>query len=165
MRKVLATLTTLCAMLAGLMATAPQASAAVYGAPLYGSLDKNVCATPKGNGTANGTIITTWSCTGSDLQKWRWNGNSIVHSVSGKCLTPQGDDSNRNGAVLTLWTCSDAISQAWVEDYTTGYSRIFSLDGGKCLTPKGNSFANGSYLTIWTCDIYIQDVQAWSLYA
>ncbi|MFE2555801.1 ricin-type beta-trefoil lectin domain protein [Streptomyces sp. NPDC059352] len=50
---------------------------------------------PQGNSTANGTIITVWSCTGSDLQKWHWEGNLLVHDVSGKCMTPQGNASGK----------------------------------------------------------------------
>ncbi|MFC9269043.1 RICIN domain-containing protein [Streptomyces zhihengii] len=164
MRKVLATLTGLLALLAGLMVTAPQASADPYGLPLHGGQYKPICATPKGNSTANGTIITTWTCTGSALQDWYWNGYDIVHSVSGKCLTPQGDASGKNGAVLTLWTCTGALSQGWINDRNAG-ARIFTLNGGKCITPKGDSFANGTYLTIWTCDSWLPDTQYWWLNA
>lgn len=149
-------------------AMAPQASAA---GPNWGELYTPVgpgtwypakCATPKGNSTANGTIITLWTCTGDELQKWDHDGYQIVHKASGKCLTPQGDAYDTNGAVLTLWPCDNSgnnrSQQFWSSDWSmhTNYS-------DKCLTNKGGSSGNGTYLTLWTCASDYPPEQHWMM--
>ncbi|MFJ8010926.1 RICIN domain-containing protein [Streptomyces sp. NPDC096339] len=114
-------------------------------------LGYNGCGTPKGNSTANGTIVTLWECTGSNLQQWSYQDAHIVHSASGKCLTPQGNASGTNGTVLTLWTCdwSSTSPQRFVQ--ATNPLRVYTQWGGKCITNKGGSLSNGTYLTLWTC--------------
>ncbi|MFE6039384.1 RICIN domain-containing protein [Streptomyces sp. NPDC056452] len=164
MRKFTTVLTALLFSLSLGMLNTGTAQAVGYG--YWSTLDNGyylgapLCATPEGNSTANGAIITQWSCTGSDLQQWmQRSDNRIVHKSSGKCLTPSGDASGTNGAVLTLWTCnSSAASQLFV----VGYSHTFTQHGGKCITPKGNSWANGAYLTLWTCAEPAPPVQRWN---
>lgn len=117
---------------------------------------------PQGNSTANGTIITVWSCTGSDLQKWHWEGNLLVHDVSGKCMTPQGNASGTNGAVLTLWTCNPYSFPSPQRFYYEG-DRIWTMHGTKCITNKGNSLSNGTWLTLWTCNSEWNYAQSWQL--
>ncbi|MFF3343229.1 RICIN domain-containing protein [Streptomyces flavidovirens] len=121
-----------------------------------------LCATPYGMSTANGTIITTWSCTGHDLQQWTYrSGGYIVHEASGKCLTPQGNASGSNGAVLTLWTCTQHTSQRFVDQSSP--LRIFTQYGGKCITNKGGSMGDGVYLTLWACASGDVPEQTWSI--
>ncbi|WP_187282824.1 RICIN domain-containing protein [Streptomyces sp. MS191] len=119
------------------------------------------CATPEGNSTSNGAVITVWSCTGSNLQNWHWLNQHIVHDVSGKCLTPRGNASATNGTVLTLWTCdwSDTSPQV----FAGNSGRTWTQFGGKCITNKGNSSANGTWLTLWTCNPEFNTAQAWGL--
>ncbi|MFD0143155.1 MULTISPECIES: RICIN domain-containing protein [unclassified Streptomyces] len=125
------------------------------------------CATPKGNGTSNGTVITLWDCTGSSLQHWEMrvagSGNQIVHRASGKCLTPSGNGYATDGAVLTLWTCDNSgtnypqqfsANQSWT--WTT-----YSNPNFRCLTNKGGSHANGTYLTLWRCADDYPTEQQW----
>ncbi|MFJ4013422.1 RICIN domain-containing protein [Streptomyces sp. NPDC090026] len=125
------------------------------------------CATPQGNSTANGTVVTVWDCTGSDLQKWHWNGMFLVHDVSGKCLTPRGNASRTNGAVLTLWTCdfgsTSGSPQRFDTDFDQYSDRIRTLHGAKCITNKGNSLANGTWLTLWTCNPEWNYAQVWQI--
>nr|WP_239069456.1 MULTISPECIES: ricin-type beta-trefoil lectin domain protein [unclassified Streptomyces] len=120
------------------------------------------CATPEGNSTSNGAVITTWSCTGSNLQNWHWVEGFIVHDVSGKCLTPRGNASGTNGAVLTLWTC-DFNSLNNPQRFNGTNERTWTVTGGKCLTNKGGSLANGTWLTLWTCAADFNNGQAWGL--
>ncbi|MGW1910094.1 RICIN domain-containing protein [Streptomyces sp. NPDC002076] len=116
-----------------------------------------VCATPQGDGTANGTIVTVWHCTGAESQRWAYIDGRLVNRASGKCLTPQGDAEGTDGAVLTLWTCnSSATSQLFGPDGNTITNRL-----GKAVTPKGNSLADGTWLTLWTKSG--ADVQQWSV--
>lgn len=123
---------------------------------------ENKCATPEGNRTANGTVVTVWSCTGSNLQKWHWDGALLVHDVSGKCLTPRGNDSATNGTVLTLWDC-DRFSFPGVQRYYSEGEHIYTYHGSKCLTAKGNSLANGTWLTLWTCGDPFNHPQSWQI--
>ncbi|MGA5069337.1 RICIN domain-containing protein [Streptomyces exfoliatus] len=160
MRRIWAGLLSLLAVLTLSATNAPTASAVSYTlqnvTPSWGRL----CATPQGNSTANGTIVTTWSCTGSNLQQWYWAGPEsqfLIHQASGKCLTPQGNASEVNGTVLTLWTCdfSYGSPQRFIEAASSGEPgqgiRIYTKWGGKCITNYGGSFGNGVYLTLWSC--------------
>ncbi|MFD9793634.1 RICIN domain-containing protein [Streptomyces sp. NPDC059070] len=109
------------------------------------------CATPQGNSTANGTAITLWDCTGSDLQNWIWRGDRIVHEASGKCLTPRGDRIYSDGAVLTLWPCTGAESQDFDQSAVDRFRNIKTSHSNKCLTNYGGNFGNGTWVTLWTC--------------
>jgi hypothetical protein len=145
--------------MAALAAIAPMASPA--SASTTGVLNDisgtwgGLCATPQGNATSNGTIVTTWECTGSSLEQWTFTGDItnpsssgfIVNERSGKCLTPSGNASGTNGAVLTLWTCTGQTVQRWfnVAD------QVLAFDSSKCITNKGGSMSEGVYLTLWDC--------------
>ncbi|MFG2328340.1 RICIN domain-containing protein [Streptomyces sp. NPDC048604] len=152
MRKIIAGLTAMTAVLAVHVGAAAPASAAAAVGHLYGP-GYQMCATPKGNSTANGTIVTTWTCTGSYLQEWRWENNRIIHNASGKCLTPSGDNYATNGAVLTLWTCNPYAESQMFREYwrDMGEPRAKAYYSDKCITNKGDNLGNGAYLTLWTC--------------
>lgn len=158
MRKVFATLTALVALFAGHLATAAPAGAAQVWNP------NNICATPKGGSTANGTIVTAWTCSpGNASQQWDWVGSSIVHRASGKCLTPSGG-SGANGTVLTLWTCNGDLSQGWAQTQKDrDFYWVSNLNGGGCITPYGGSLSDGAYLTLWSCNPYEYPTQNWSV--
>ncbi|MFD4141752.1 RICIN domain-containing protein [Streptomyces sp. NPDC058572] len=137
------------------VSTAPEASAVTWRELKNKYSGK--CATPKGNGTSNGTIITLWTCTGSPLQHWEvrvaGSGYQIVNRASGKCLTPYGNGYETDGAVLTLWTCDNSGSNYPQQfDYDQGWTwTAYSGPDYRCLTNKGGSHANGTYLTLWRC--------------
>ncbi|MGW7056021.1 RICIN domain-containing protein [Streptomyces sp. NPDC054888] len=165
MKRVSSLVTALLAILSvGLLNAAP-ASAIEYNQLSNGYyLGSTLCATPQGNSTANGTIVTTWSCTGHDLQQWTYRSGWIYHEVSGKCLTPQGNASSTNGAVLTLWTCDWSYNSSQKFVVKTAYPmKVYTWYGGKCITNKGNSMASGVYLTLWTCTNDRVDVQEWNV--
>lgn len=119
-----------------------------------------VCATPQGDGTADGTPVTVWHCTGAASQRWAYRGNRIVNEASGKCLTPQGDAENTDGALLTLWTCNSAASSQLFFPANGGTAN----EMGKGITPKGNSLVDGTWLTLWTQPAAVPDVQLWSVH-
>lgn len=117
----------------------------------------SVCATPAGESTANGTVVTVYHCTGAASQRWAFVDGRLVHKASGKCLTPRGDAEGTDGTVLTLWTCSpSALSQLFYRDGATITNRL-----GKAITPKGDSLADGVWLTLWTNNR--ANVQEWSV--
>ncbi|MFF9848226.1 RICIN domain-containing protein [Streptomyces litmocidini] len=115
-----------------------------------------VCATPQGEGTINGTVVTVYHCTGAESQRWKFENGRLRHKVSDKCLTPRGDAEGTDGAVLTLWTCGSASSQQFKPDGATITNQL-----GKAITPDGNSLADGKWLTLWTNNR--ANVQEWSV--
>lgn len=162
MRKFFSLLTSLMAAVALTLSVSSPASAATY----VGILSQGrqgmtpICATPEGNGTSNGTIVTVWTCTGSDLQQWSYDGLYLKNLKSGKCLTPQGDASGTPGTVLTLWTCTNASSQRFVAT-TTLTPTIYTEYGGMCITDKGDSQHDGTWLTLWSCNSSYPISQQW----
>ncbi|MFJ6352426.1 RICIN domain-containing protein [Streptomyces sp. NPDC092046] len=125
-----------------------------------------ICATPLGNATANGTVVTVWSCTGSPVQRWQYDpvNRLLVHRASGRCLTPKANGANVDGAVLTLWTCNPASDvQRFTPDPVTG---LLVNAFGKAVATKGNSLADGTTLTLWTratSSGAASDAQDWSV--
>ncbi|MGW4383576.1 RICIN domain-containing protein [Kitasatospora sp. NPDC004531] len=161
MRRILAAIVTA----AGLAVLAP-AGPAHSATPLYlantSASSTAYCATPLGNSTENGAIVTLWQCVpGAAPQMWHWQGNQLVNDASGKCMTPQGDAYNTDGAVLTLWTCvPGSKSQQFGYDPTGWIANYYS---GKALTPRGDQMANGVYLTLWTY-VPTSPQQRWGFY-
>ncbi|MEX0172861.1 RICIN domain-containing protein [Streptomyces sp. LMG1-1-1.1] len=147
------------------VSTAADADAATY--HVLKNKYSGKCATPKGNGTSNGTIITLWDCTGSPLQHWeiRMDGGSyqIVNRASGRCLTPSGNGYKTDGAVLTLWDCdTSSTNYPQLFDYSQGWTwTAYSGPDYRCLTNKGGSHANGTYLTLWRCASDYPTEQQW----
>lgn len=119
------------------------------------------CATPQGDGTANGTIITVWECTGAPSQVWTDLGDGRIYNPhSGKCLTAKGDANYTPGTVLTLWTCA---SMATSQTYFIAVNYITAV-GGLMVTNRGDSFAPGTYLTLWNANYPPAPSQEWSIY-
>ncbi|WP_371648324.1 MULTISPECIES: RICIN domain-containing protein [unclassified Streptomyces] len=164
MRKLSAVLTLLLTLLGISAISTSPASASVSSWGIFDNTNGwyHACATPQGNGTGNGTVITTWDCTGSDLQQWGWDRNHLVHKVSGKCLTPSGNGSDVNGAVLTLWTCD--YSYGSPQEFVSSQYNTYTVFGGKCITNKGGSLTNGTWLTLWSCAADNPQEQQWSGY-
>ncbi|MCO5968231.1 ricin-type beta-trefoil lectin domain protein [Actinoallomurus soli] len=121
----------------------------------------NYCATPQGDGTANGTVITVWSCTGAPSQVWTDLGDGRIYNPhSGKCLTAKGDAYATPGTVLTLWTCATSAAS---QTYSIYVNNITSV-GGLMITNRGDSFALGTYLTLWNANYPPAPSQEWSIY-
>lgn len=108
-----------------------------------------LCATPYGGGTANGTLVTQWSCNGDAAQNWYWSGSEIVNDQSGRCLTPYGG-SLGNGTYLTLWDCNGSPSQQWHRSVTTADLAVSAGGSTAYITSYGGSRSNGAYLTLWS---------------
>ncbi|MCX4610156.1 RICIN domain-containing protein [Streptomyces mirabilis] len=160
MRKVAAVLLSLAAAASLSLVTSGTANASADGILVDTAEAHNLCATPKGGSTANGTIVTTWSCTGSSLQRWSYSNGYLKNLTSGKCLTPSGGQSGTDGTVLTLWTCTNDSSQAFVADNN---GSMYTMYGGKCITNKGDSMSDGVYLTLWHCASPIHHSQWWEV--
>ncbi|MCJ0871655.1 ricin-type beta-trefoil lectin domain protein [Streptomyces sp. AP-93] len=72
-----------------------------------------MCLDATGAGTANGTLIETWTCNGGPNQKFLTRANgSLYNPVSGRCI----DLSHMNttpGIQLFLWDCNGGDGQRW----------------------------------------------------
>ena len=79
-----------------------------------GTLQQNgECLDVTALGTANGTKVEQWSCTGASNQQWTHLANGeLVSAASGRCL----DDpalSTTNGTQLDIWDCDNGANQHW----------------------------------------------------
>ncbi|MFD0599500.1 RICIN domain-containing protein [Catellatospora coxensis] len=65
-------------------------------------------------GTANGTKIQLWTCTGGAAQNWTYQSSdqTLRNPQSGKCLDVSGNNS-ADGTVVALWTCNGGANQKW----------------------------------------------------
>ncbi|WP_460494800.1 RICIN domain-containing protein [Dactylosporangium cerinum] len=71
------------------------------------------CLDVNGNGTANGTKITIWTCNGGANQRFTFNANGSIAGVgSGKCVDVNANGT-ANGTVVQLWECNGTGAQTW----------------------------------------------------
>ncbi|MGW3962603.1 ricin-type beta-trefoil lectin domain protein [Amycolatopsis sp. NPDC005003] len=73
----------------------------------------NKCLDASGQGTADGTAVIIWTCSGQANQQWNVNADGSVTGVqSGKCLDATGQGTTA-GTKLILWTCNGQANQRW----------------------------------------------------
>jgi type 1 glutamine amidotransferase len=99
------------------------------------------CVDVNGAGTADGTKIQLWTCTGGTNQQWTRDGGTL--RSLGKCMTATGTG---DGALVQLFTCNGGAGQTW-----TAQADGTIRNGTKCLDANGGSTANGTQLIIWSC--------------
>lgn len=81
------------------------------------------CLDIEGNGTANGTKLILWDCTGGGNQEWVPQADgSVKNPRSGRCLDSPGG-STANGARLQIWDCNGTAAQKFA-------SALFAGTGG-----------------------------------
>ncbi|GID33124.1 poly(ethylene terephthalate) hydrolase family protein [Paractinoplanes brasiliensis] len=113
------------------------------------------CADITGYGTADGTRLQLYDCTGQWNQTWNYTGNTLVNPQSGKCLNAGSD-----GTSVNLWTCNGGNAQKWT---LQGNGNLVSTASGKCLDAIGQGTGNGTGLQIYNCVAGGQGNQQWSL--
>ncbi|MBN6042236.1 ThuA domain-containing protein [Amycolatopsis sp. 195334CR] len=99
------------------------------------------CVDVNGSGTADGTKVQLWTCTGGTNQSWTRDGGTW--RALGKCLTAAGGS---DGSPVQLSACTGSGTQNWAAQ-ADGTLRT----NGKCLDANGGSSADGTQLIIWTC--------------
>ncbi|WP_432160926.1 ricin-type beta-trefoil lectin domain protein [Streptomyces sp. NRRL F-5630] len=99
------------------------------------------------SGTANGSAVQTWSCTGAANQRWTLGTDGTVRT-NGKCLDVSGG-STANGAKVQLYDCNGTGAQRWTYDATS--HDVVDTTADKCLDVTDGSTANGARAQIWTC--------------
>jgi hypothetical protein len=90
------------------------------------------CLDVFGEGTANGTAVTVWTCTGGANQRWTVNADGSIRSVpSGRCLDVRAH-ATAAGSPVQLWDCTGESHQKWQ----------LVTDGGTT-PPPGNETVGG----------------------
>jgi hypothetical protein len=127
-----------------------------FSGPIHPQASAGLCLDVVGQGTANGTAVQVWSCSGNPNQQWTYDGTSL-RVYGDKCL----DVTNGNtadGTKLQIWDCAAGNpNQMWTESGAT----LQWAGKGKCLDLTNGVAANGTPIQSWTCfagDTY----QEWS---
>ncbi|MFD9637699.1 ricin-type beta-trefoil lectin domain protein, partial [Streptomyces violascens] len=113
------------------------------------------CMDVSNSGTANGTAVILYPCTGNANQRWTLSGDDTVRAL-GKCLTASGSDA---GSAATLSACTGSDAQRWTADQDGALGNAAS---GLCLDVYGGGTASGTRLDTWTCGDH-QANQTWAL--
>jgi hypothetical protein len=110
--------------------------------------DTGACLDIVAEGTADGSKMQLWSCTGGANQQWRIESDGeLVNPISGRCLTDPGN-STVYGTQDEIYDCSGATGQQW----TPTPGPVQSGAAGKCLDDTGGSTANGTKIEIYSCN-------------
>jgi len=131
--------------------TPPSSSGALKGAA------SGRCVDLSGYGTADGTRLQLYDCTGQWNQAWNYTANTLVNPQSGKCLNSGGTG---DGAAANLWTCNGGAAQQWT---LQSNGNLVSTASGKCLDATGQGTGNGTGLQLYSCIAAGQGNQQWSL--
>lgn len=106
------------------------------------------CLDATGHGTAPGTAVVAWACTGGANQKWaRGDTTGVLKGqASGKCVDVPGLNQT-NGTRPALWDCNGGTNQAWTST-TTNQLKVYDT---KCLEAAGGGTADGTAIQISDC--------------
>ncbi|MFI6470965.1 ricin-type beta-trefoil lectin domain protein [Streptomyces sp. NPDC050516] len=113
------------------------------------------CVDVSNSGTANGTAVILYPCTGNANQRWTLAGDDTVRAL-GKCLTASGTGA---GSAATLSACTGTDAQRWTTDQD---GTLVNAGSGLCLDVYGGGTASGTKLDTWTCGDH-QANQTWAL--
>ena len=91
------------------------------------------------------TNVDFYSCSGASNQVFTYDGSTIKHAASGKCL----DNDASNGDSVQIFSCSGASNQAWTAMSSSG--AILNKATGKCLDVLGGGTADGTDVWTYTC--------------
>src|SRR6266540_4319019 len=118
----------------------PGADAAITASPLVNPVSGK-CLSVSGGGSANGTQVVIWTCTGGANRAWTSTAASELRVTIGgvtKCLDASGGGT-ASGTKLVIWTCTGRASQKW----------------------KLNT--NGTIVQLWTCKTASNNNQRWTV--
>ena len=121
-------------------------SSAASSGPIHPEASSSLCLDVVGQGTANGTEVQVWACSGNANQQWSYDGTSLrVYGT--KCLDVI-DGNTTNGTKLQIWDCGAGNkNQMW----TLSGQTIQWTGQGKCLDLTGGAAANGTLVQSWAC--------------
>ncbi|MGO1072253.1 ricin-type beta-trefoil lectin domain protein [Lysobacter sp. CA199] len=115
-----------------------------------------LCLDAAGLGTANGTALQVWNCSGLPHQQWSFANSSgaIVGVASGRALDVIGLGT-ASGTRVQLWDRSGNSNQAW-----SFRKMAIVANGGRVLDAAGVSSANQTRMQLW--DSYGTVNQIWN---
>ncbi|HEV2634187.1 MAG TPA: RICIN domain-containing protein [Actinocrinis sp.] len=118
------------------------------------------CLDIQNYGTADGTLVQLWDCSGNWNQAWQYTNGTLVNPQSGKCLDVAGAGT-ANGTQVRLWSCNGTVAQQW---QVNSNGTVTNPNSGRCLDAVGQGTANGTTIQIYDC--YVGGTQAnqvWSV--
>src|SRR5262245_21255221 len=71
------------------------------------------CLDAFGKGTANGTVVTVWTCNGGANQQWNINTDGTITGVQSKRCLDVDAMGTTNGTKVQLWDCNGGSNQKW----------------------------------------------------
>ncbi|MFF4448767.1 ricin-type beta-trefoil lectin domain protein [Streptomyces sp. NPDC001502] len=110
------------------------------------------CLDVQGGGTADGTPVQVYTCTGSGAQSWQLFGDDhglhLRNTKSFKCLEV-ASNKNANGTKIQIATCNSSPAQTWDFNLraTTG---LKSVGTGKCMDLP--AYDNSVDARLWDCN-------------
>jgi aryl-phospho-beta-D-glucosidase BglC (GH1 family) len=121
------------------------------------------CVDDTGSGTANGTHVQQWACSGgsnstSPNQVWEFesagNGNYYVANQNAPSETWNvTGNGTTNGSLIQTWTYGGGTNAQWTAvSLGGGYYKFVGVGSGLCLDTPAASKANGVQLDIYTCN-------------
>ncbi|WP_242882468.1 RICIN domain-containing protein [Actinomadura litoris] len=116
-----------------------------------------LCLEVADDNSGNGALVTLYTCTGRDNQRWTFEGGMIRTGLPGhRCLDVRTGN-GRNGAATNIYDCNSTRGQQW---HFVG-DKLASGINGTCLTVVAGNFAPGGGVLNWEC-VVSQD-QAWEV--
>ena len=105
-----------------------------------------LCLDVVGQGTANGTAVQVWACSGNPNQQWTYDGTTLrVYGT--KCLDMTGGSAT-NGTRLQIWDCATGnANQAWTRSGAT----IQWSGRGQCVDLTDGALVSGTPIQSWAC--------------
>jgi hypothetical protein len=103
----------------------------------------NRCLDVTDGGSASGTPLQVWDCTGADWQLWTFTGGTV--RSMGKCMSV---GSTANGSRVKIATCNGNSSQQFS---LNGAGDLVNAKADKCVDVLDRNDSNGTKLQIWAC--------------
>ncbi|MER5867586.1 ricin-type beta-trefoil lectin domain protein [Kitasatospora sp. NPDC002040] len=105
-----------------------------------------LCLDINASGTANGTVVQSWTCNGSNAQDLTLGTDGTVRAL-GSCIRPVNGQGT-SGTQIELWACDGSSSQRW---RTTEQGALVH-SSGLCIDIPWNSTSSGTRVALWTCN-------------
>ncbi|ORY35851.1 glycoside hydrolase superfamily [Naematelia encephala] len=106
--------------------------------------DANLCIVPSGDSEGSSVIVT--DCDSSDDIAWTYQGTSLVHSATGKCMDITNGE-QQSGNIAQIWGC-----------YAGNTNQMFDFSGDHikwsnkfCLDLTDGADEEGTKVQIWSC--------------
>jgi len=118
------------------------------------------CLDAAGAGTANGTAVQQYGCTGGSAQLWTFTATSngyytiaTVNAADQRLDVNGGPGATGDGTKVQLWSYGGGANQQWQPVWEPGGTYHFiARHSDKCLDVPSSSTDDGVQLQQWTCN-------------